>query len=148
MRAVLQRVSEAEVRVEGATVGKIGRGWLILLGVGQHDTEQEARKLAEKVVHLRLFEDAEGKFNLSLLDVSGEALVVSQFTLYADSSRGRRPSFVEAAEPALARKLVDRFAELLSEYGVRVQTGQFQAHMDVRLHNDGPVTINLTAGET
>lgn len=147
MRAVLQRVSEAEVRVEGAVVGKIGRGWLILLGVGHGDTEEEAKKLAEKVVHLRLFEDADGKFNLSLLDVGGEALVVSQFTLYADASRGRRPSFVGAAEPSMARALVERFGELVADYGVRVQTGQFQAHMDVRLHNDGPVTINLTVGE-
>ena len=147
MRAVLQRVSEAEVRVEGAVVGKIGRGWLILLGVGRGDTEEEAKKLAEKVVHLRLFEDADGKFNLSLLDVGGEALVVSQFTLYADASRGRRPSFVGAAEPSMARALVERFGDLVADYGVRVQTGQFQAHMDVRLHNDGPVTIHLTVGE-
>lgn len=147
MRAILQRVSEAEVRVEGAVVGKIGRGWLILLGVGQGDTEEEASKLAEKVVHLRLFGDAEGKFNLSLLDVGGDALVVSQFTLYADASRGRRPSFVGAAEPSKARALVERFGEFVADYGVRVQTGQFQAHMDVRLHNDGPVTINLTVGE-
>ena len=147
MRAVLQRVSEAEVRVEGAVVGKIGRGWLILLGVGHGDTEEEAKKLAEKVVHLRLFEDAEGKFNRSLLDVGGEVLVVSQFTLYGDASRGRRPSFVGAAEPSVARTLVDRFGELVGAYGVRVQTGQFQAHMDVALHNDGPVTMNLTVGE-
>jgi len=147
MRATLQRVSEAEVQVEGATVGKIGRGWLVLLGVGHGDTEAEARKMAEKVAHLRLFEDDEGKFNRSVLDVGGEVLVVSQFTLYADASRGRRPSFVGAAEPSVARKLVDRFAEFVEQYGVRVQTGQFQAHMDVRLHNDGPVTVNLTIGE-
>ncbi len=147
MRAILQRVSEAEVRVDGATVGKIGRGWLVLLGVGHGDSEDNARKLAEKVVHLRVFDDAEGKFNLSLLNVGGEVLVVSQFTLYADASRGRRPSFVGAAEPSLARRLVDRFAEFVEEYGVRVQTGQFQAHMDVRLHNDGPVTISLAVGE-
>lgn len=147
MRAVLQRVSEAEVRVAGSVVGRIARGWLVLLGVGHGDTEQEAKKLAEKVVHLRLFDDAEGKFNLSLLDVGGEVLVVSQFTLYADASRGRRPSFVGAAEPSAARKLVDRVAELIEGYGVRVRTGQFQTHMDVSLHNDGPVTVNLTVGE-
>ena len=147
MRAVLQRVSEAEVRVDGATVGKIGPGWLVLLGVGHGDTEQEARKMAEKVVQLRVFSDSDGKFNLSLRDVGGEVLVVSQFTLYADASRGRRPSFIGAADPALARTLVDRFAEMVAEHGVRVQTGQFQTHMDVRLHNDGPVTINLTVGE-
>jgi D-tyrosyl-tRNA(Tyr) deacylase len=147
MRAVLQRVTEAEVRVDGAVVGKIGRGWLVLLGVGHADTDQEARKLAEKVVHLRVFNDDEGKFNLSLLDVGGEVLVVSQFTLYADASRGRRPSFVDAAEPSAARQLVDRFAEMIAEYGVKVETGQFQAHMDVMLHNDGPVTISLAVGE-
>ncbi len=147
MRAVLQRVSEAEVRVDGVTVGKIGRGWLVLLGVGHSDTDEDARKLAEKVVHLRVFGDDEGKFNHSLLDVGGEVLVVSQFTLYADASRGRRPSFIGAAEPAVARRLVDLFAEFVAAYGVRVQTGQFQAHMDVRLHNDGPVTINLSVGE-
>ena len=147
MRAVLQRVSEAEVRVDDVTVGKIGHGWLVLLGVGHSDTEEEARKMAEKVANLRLFSDPEGKFNLSLLDVGGEVLVVSQFTLYADASRGRRPSFIGAAEPGIARDLVARFAELVSEYGVRVRTGQFQAHMDVRLHNDGPVTINLVVGE-
>src|SRR5512133_2283403 len=116
MRAVLQRVSEAEVRVDGATVGKIGPGWLVLLGVGHGDTEQEARKMAEKVVQLRVFSDSEGKFNLSLRDVGGEVLVVSQFTLYADASKGRRPSFIGAADPEVARKLVDRFAELVAEY--------------------------------
>lgn len=147
MRAVLQRVSEAEVRVDGATVGRIGPGWLVLLGVGHGDTEQEARKMAEKVVQLRVFSDPDGKFNLSLRDVGGEVLVVSQFTLYADASKGRRPSFIGAADPEVARKLVDRFAELVADYGVRVQTGQFQTHMDVRLHNDGPVTISLTVGE-
>lgn len=147
MRAVLQRVSEAEVRVDGATVGRIGTGWLVLLGVGHSDTEQEARKMAEKIVHLRVFSDEEGKFNRSLLDVGGEALVVSQFTLYADASRGRRPSFVGAADPAVARELVDQVAEAIAAYGVRVQTGRFQAHMDVRLHNDGPVTISLSVGD-
>ncbi len=147
MRAVLQRVSEAEVRVDGAVVGRIGRGWLVFLGVGHDDTEQEAQKLADKVVRLRMFSDAEGKFNLSALDVGAEILVVSQFTLYADTSRGRRPSFVTAAEPAVAEKLVDRFAELVRGYGLRVETGRFGAHMDVMLHNDGPVTIWLAVGE-
>lgn len=147
MRAVLQRVSEAEVRVNGSTVGRIGRGWLVLLGVGHGDTEAEARKLAEKVARLRLFDDSEGKFNLSVLDVGGEVLVVSQFTLYADTSRGRRPSFIGAADPPLARRLVDRFGEFVAEYGLRVQTGQFGAHMDVALHNDGPVTVWLSVGE-
>lgn len=147
MRAVLQRVSQAEVLVGGATVGSIGRGWLVLLGVGHKDTEEDARLLAEKVVHLRLFSDAEGKFNLALRDVDGEMLVVSQFTLYADASKGRRPSFIQAADPAFARNLVDRFAEAVRSLGVRVAMGEFGAHMDVRLHNDGPVTIWLTSGE-
>lgn len=119
----------------------------MLLGVGRSDTEDEARKLADKVVRLRMFGDAEGKFNLSALDVGGEVLVVSQFTLYADTSRGRRPSFVEAADPPVARALVDRFAELVAEYGLRIQRGQFGAHMEVILTNDGPVTINLQVGD-
>ena len=140
-------MSEAEVRVDGVVVGRIGRGWLVLLGVGHDDTEQEAQKLADKVVRLRMFGDAEGKFNLSALDVGAEILVVSQFTLYADTSRGRRPSFVAAAEPAVAEKLVDRFAELVRGYGLRVETGRFGAHMDVMLRNDGPVTIWLAVGE-
>lgn len=147
MRAVLQRVSQAEVRVERVTVGRIGRGWLVLLGVGHSDTEVEAGKLADKVVRLRMFDDAEGKFNLSALDVGAEVLVVSQFTLYADTSRGRRPSFVAAADPSVARVLVDRFAEFVRGYGLRVETGQFGAHMEVILTNDGPVTVCLVVGE-
>lgn len=147
MRAVLQRVSEAEVRVDGVVVGRIRRGWLILLGVGHGDTEQEAEKLADKVVRLRMFQDAEGKFNLSALDIGAEILVVSQFTLYADTSRGRRPSFTSVADPKVAEKLVGRFAELVRGYGLRVEMGRFGAHMDVMLHNDGPVTICLAMGE-
>lgn len=131
------------MRVDGATIGKIGAGWLVLLGVGHDDDEEVARKLADKVVRLRMFSDAEGKFNLSALDVGAELLIVSQFTLYADTSRGRRPSFVDAAEPSRAEGLVARFAELSREYGLRVQTGQFGAHMEVSLTNDGPVTIWL-----
>ena len=147
MRAVLQRVSKAEVSVDGAPIAQIGRGWLVLLGVGRNDTEAEARKLAEKVVRLRLFDDPEGKFNLSVQDVGGEVLVVSQFTLYADTSRGRRPSFVDAADPSVARRLVDRFADMVAAHGLRVATGRFGAHMDVMLHNDGPVTVCLAVGE-
>lgn len=143
MRAVLQRVSRAEVRVDGVTIGKIGRGWLVLLGVGHGDTEETAGKLADKVVKLRMFEDAEGKFNLSALDVGAEVLVVSQFTLYADTSRGRRPSFVEAADPSVAAGLVERFAELVRGYGLTVETGRFGAHMEVTLTNDGPATVTL-----
>lgn len=140
---MLQRVSQAAVRVDGATVGEIGRGWLVLLGVGHDDDEEAARKLVDKVVRLRMFSDAEGKFNLSALDVGAEMLVVSQFTLYADTSRGRRPSFVAAAEPSKAEKLVERFAELLRGYDLSVRTGRFGAHMEVSLINDGPVTICL-----
>jgi D-tyrosyl-tRNA(Tyr) deacylase len=143
MRAILQRVSQAEVRVDGSTIGRIGYGWLILLGVGQCDAEAEAAKLADKVVRLRMFNDDEGKFNRSALDIGAELLVVSQFTLYADTSRGRRPSFVGAADPAVAAGLVDRFVEILAGYGLRVETGQFGAHMEVTLNNYGPVTISL-----
>ena len=114
-----------------------------MLGVGHGDTEEAAAKLAEKVVRLRMFSDAEGKFNLSAMDIGAEILVVSQFTLYADTSRGRRPSFVGAADPTVAEGLVGRFAELVRGYGLRVETGCFGTHMDVRLHNDGPVTISL-----
>jgi len=147
MRATLQRVSQAEVRVDGATVGRIGQGWLVLLGVGHGDTEAEALKMADKVARLRLFNDEAGKFNLSALDVGGEVLVVSQFTLYADASRGRRPSFTGAADPAVATQLVDRFAECIAELGLKVESGRFGAHMEVLLTNDGPVTVNLAVGE-
>ncbi len=143
MRAVLQRVSKAEVRVDGISVGRIGCGWLLLLGIGHGDTEEIARKLAGKVVRLRMFSDAEGKFNLSALDISAELLVVSQFTLYADTSRGRRPSFVDAAAPTFAAELVDRFVDIVRGYGLRVETGRFGAHMEVSLTNDGPVTVTL-----
>ena len=143
MRALLQRVSQASVRVEGQTVSAIGKGLLILLGVGHGDGEEQATFLAEKIVNLRIFEDEMGKTNLSLLDVQGEAIVVSQFTLYADARKGRRPSFTDAALPAVAEPLVDRFIELLREHGVPTQTGKFGAHMDVEIHNDGPVTIWL-----
>ncbi len=129
--------------MDGVTVGKIGPGWLVLLGVGHGDTEETARKLADKVVKLRVFEDADGKFNLSALDVGAQVLVVSQFTLYADTSRGRRPSFVDAADPSVAAGLVERFADFVRNYGLRVETGRFGAHMEVTLTNDGPVTVSL-----
>jgi D-tyrosyl-tRNA(Tyr) deacylase len=116
---------------------------VILLGIGQQDTEETARALAEKTANLRVFEDEQGKMNLSIRDVGGSAIVVSQFTLYADTRRGRRPSFIDAALPDLARPLVDRFAELLTEQGVPAQTGEFGAHMLVEIENDGPVTILL-----
>lgn len=143
MRALLQRVSRASVTVERQTISAIGKGLLILLGVGHGDGEPQAAFLAEKIANLRIFEDEGGKTNLSVLDVGGEALVVSQFTLYADTRKGRRPSFTDAALPDLAAPLVERFAELLRGHGVPTQTGRFGAHMLVEIHNDGPVTIWL-----
>jgi D-tyrosyl-tRNA(Tyr) deacylase len=143
MRAVVQRVSRAAVRVADATVGAIGPGLLVLLGVGQDDGLDEARFLAEKIVQLRIFSDDEGKFNRSALDVSGDVLVVSQFTLYADTRRGRRPSFISAAPPAVAEPLVERFMDAVRASGLTVAGGRFGAHMDVELVNDGPVTITL-----
>lgn len=143
MRALLQRVSRASVTVDSQTISTIGSGLLILLGVGHGDGEEQARFLAEKIANLRVFEDQQGKTNLSILDVSGEAIVVSQFTLYADTRKGRRPSFIDAALPEAAEPLVQRFAELLGGHGVPTQTGRFGAHMEVEIHNDGPVTIWL-----
>ncbi len=148
MRALLQRVSRAEVRVGDETIASIGPGLLILLGVGREDDDGTAAALARRVTELRLFADDEGRTNRSILEVAGEALVVSQFTLYADTSRGRRPSFTNAADPALATAIYQRFAEALREAGVTdVQTGSFGAEMAVELVNDGPFTIWLdTAG--
>ncbi len=143
MRALLQRVSKASVTVNGQTISSIGNGLLILLGVGHGDHEEQAKFLAEKIANLRIFEDEQGKTNLSILDVKGEAIVVSQFTLYADTLKGRRPSFTDAALPDVAEPLVNRFIELLRGYGVPTQTGKFGAHMEVEIHNDGPVTIWL-----
>jgi len=148
LRALLQRVSSAEVSVEQECTGKIGKGFLILLGVGQNDTEQQARALAAKAVGLRVFTDETDKMNLSLLDVGGSALVVSQFTLYADCRRGRRPNFIPAAPPQLAEPLYERFCSLLQEQGAgRVARGVFGADMQVTLCNDGPVTILLDTDE-
>lgn len=141
MRALLQRVKNGRVIVAGHVLAEIGPGLVILLGVGPQDGEQQASYLAEKSVNLRIFEDEAGKINRSILDVGGEALVVSQFTLYADTRKGRRPSFTEAAPPEVARPLVERFAELLRAEGVPTQTGEFGAHMLVEIANDGPVTI-------
>lgn len=143
MRVLLQRVTQASVTVEDHITGQIGLGLLILLGVGQDDSEAQVKTLADKIVNLRIFGDDEGKMNRSLLDVSGEALVVSQFTLYADTRRGRRPSFTNAAPPAMAETLVERFKETLASYSIKVEAGIFGAHMQVELLNDGPVTIWL-----
>ncbi len=143
MRLLIQRVSQASVTVEQQTISKIGKGLLILLGVGHGDGESQAAFLAEKTANLRIFEDEQGKTNLSVLDVQGEAIVVSQFTLYADTRKGRRPSFIDAALPEVAAPLVERFVELLRSHGVPTQTGQFGADMKVEIHNDGPVTIWL-----
>ncbi len=143
MRAVIQRVKQAAVTVEGEMVGSIDRGLLVLLGVGHGDTPEVARSLAEKTATLRIFEDAQEKTNLSLLDVGGAALVVSQFTLYADTRKGRRPSFTDAADPRLADGLVETFRQALQASGVPTAAGTFGAHMEVSLVNDGPFTLVL-----
>lgn len=143
MRVLLQRVRRGRVLVAERVLAEIGAGMVILVGVGPHDGEQQARYLAEKVANLRIFEDQAGRLNRSLLDVGGQAIVVSQFTLYADTRKGRRPSFTDAALPEVAAPLVERFAELLRQGGVPTQTGEFGAHMLVEIENDGPVTIWL-----
>ncbi len=148
MRAVIQRVRRGRVSVEDKTIGEIGPGLVILLGVGRGDGEAQADKLAAKIARLRIFADARGKTNLSLLDVDGEALVVSQFTLYADCRKGRRPSFVHAAPPEVAAPLVDYFAERLRRAGVRrVEMGEFGAMMLVEIENDGPFTVILDSDD-
>jgi D-tyrosyl-tRNA(Tyr) deacylase len=141
MRAVVQRVSESSVAVGPEVVGRIGRGLLVLLGVSKTDTEKESDYLAEKIVNLRIFEDEGGKLNRSLIEVGGEMLVVSQFTLLADCRKGRRPSFTAAAEPELAARLYEHFVRQTAKLGIPVQTGRFQALMAVSLVNDGPVTL-------
>lgn len=143
MRAVIQRVTRASVTVEGNRVAEIRNGLLILLGIGPEDDEEKARAMTKKIAALRIFQDEAEKMNLSVRDVDGKAVVVSQFTLYADCRKGNRPSFVGAATPSMASPLVDRFAELMEEQGVPTQTGIFGAHMDVDLLNSGPVTILL-----
>jgi D-tyrosyl-tRNA(Tyr) deacylase len=143
MRACVQRVTRAHVSVDGQVVGRIGSGLVVLLGVGQGDTESEAVSLAEKIARLRIFADEQDKMNRSLIDVRGEALAISQFTLYGDVRKGRRPSFVAAADPVTGRQLYESFVSGLRSLGVTVATGQFQASMQVELVNDGPVTILL-----
>jgi D-tyrosyl-tRNA(Tyr) deacylase len=143
VRALVQRVSRAAVHVDGDLVSEIGPGLLVLVGVHQKDGEWEAHRTAEKIAHLRIFSDEAGQMNLSVLELGAEALVVSQFTLYADTRRGRRPSFVDAARPEVAEPLVTALAERLRGLGIQTAEGVFGAHMDVELTNDGPVTILL-----
>lgn len=143
MRAVVQRVKEAHVDVDEHTVGRIGQGLLVLLGIGQDDGEEEIRYIADKSIHLRIFEDEDGKMNLSLKDVKGSLLVVSQFTLYGDARKGRRPSFTSSASPDRANALYEKFLAYCKEQGVHTEAGIFQADMKVHLVNDGPVTILL-----
>ena len=143
MRAVIQRVKEARVEVDGEVVGRIGEGMLILLGAGKDDTEEDVRYLAEKIAGLRIFEDTEGKMNLSVTDTGGQVLVVSQFTLYGDCRKGRRPSFDKAAPPETAERLYELFISEIRGRGVKVETGRFRAMMDVHLVNSGPVTLML-----
>lgn len=145
MRALVQRVSQARVVVDGEEVGAVGQGYAVLLGVHMRDTAAEARSLAEKVAHLRVFADDEGKMNRSVIDVGGAVLSVSQFTLYGNTEKGRRPSFIEAAPPEQANALYEVFNARLRELGVPVDTGRFRAVMTVEIHNDGPVTLMLEA---
>jgi len=143
VKALLQRVTRASVSIGGEVVGKIGPGLVVLVGVASGDAESEAQYLAQRTVNMRIFPDEEGKLNLSVLDIKGELLVVSQFTLLADTRKGRRPSFVEAAPPAQAEELIEKFIAEARTSGLKVETGQFQQYMQVEIHNDGPVTIML-----
>lgn len=143
MRAVVQRVKEGTVEIKKKEIAKIEEGLIILLGVGQNDVEKDAEYLAEKIINLRIFEDKEGKMNLSVKDINGQILVISQFTLYGDCNKGRRPSFISAAPPDKAVKLYDYFKKYIKNYGLKIETGQFQAMMLVKIYNDGPVTILL-----
>jgi D-tyrosyl-tRNA(Tyr) deacylase len=147
VRAVVQRVTRAEVRVEAELVGSIGPGLCVLVGAGHGDDEHSARRLAERIATLRIHADGEGRMNLDLAAAGGEVLVVSQFTLYADASRGHRPSFLAAGPPELGLRLYEAFCAALRERGLRVETGRFGAHMQVELENDGPVTVVLSSGE-
>ena len=143
MRAVVQRVAKAGVSVDNELVGSIGQGLVVLLGVGREDTEKDMGYLAEKVVNLRIFDDENGKMNISVLDIKGELLVVSQFTLYGDCRKGKRPGYDRAARPEAAAELYKGFVERCKDYGIKVETGVFQAMMQVELQNDGPVTLLL-----
>ena len=149
MRAVVQRVSSSEVKVDNRVVGRIGNGILVLLGVGSNDNERDVAYLADKIISLRIFEDEQGKMNLSLQEINGQVLVVSQFTLYGDCRKGRRPSYSEAAVPEDAASLYNKFIEYIQgKYSIKVETGVFQADMNVSLVNDGPVTLLLDSRKT
>ena len=148
MRAVVQRVTESSVNVGGKIVGKIGHGLLVLLGVASDDTEEDAAQIVRKIAQLRIFNDADGKFNLSLEDVGGAVLLISQFTLFGDTRKGNRPSFISAARPEHAVPLYESVAQHLRDRGITVATGEFGAHMDVHLTNDGPVTILIDTRKT
>ena len=143
MKALIQRVSKASVSIDGEEVGRIGRGLVVFLGVADGDTQKDAQYLMQKIINLRIFADAEEKFNLSALDINGELLLVSQFTLLADTRKGRRPSFIGAAPPDQAEAMFDYFVELARDSGLKVATGRFQQYMQVEIHNDGPVTVML-----
>ncbi len=143
MRAILQRVSEAKVKVAGHSVGEIKQGLLVLVAIGHHDNEKQASKMLDKILKLRIFDDSEGKLNLSIKDIGGELLIVSQFTLFADASQGNRPSYIQAARPEQAKPMYEKFVELARASGLKVATGQFQTPMEIQLVNDGPVTISL-----
>ena len=147
MKALLQRVTGASVSVGGEIVGRVGRGLVVFVGVASGDTEEDAQYLAQKTAGLRIFSDEAGRFNLSALDTKGELLIISQFTLLADTRKGRRPSFIEAAPPAKAEGLFERFVEQAYATGLKVETGRFQQYMQVEIHNDGPVTILLDSRE-
>ena len=147
MKALLQRVTRASVSVAGEEVGRIGRGLVVLVGVAEGDTEKDVRYLVQKTLGLRIFADEEERFNLSVLDIKGELLVVSQFTLMADTRKGRRPSFTEAAPPAEAEVLFNQFVEQIRASGLKTETGRFQQYMQVEIHNDGPVTVLLDSRE-
>ncbi len=147
MRALIQRVSKASVKVNGKIIGEMNNGLVVLLGVNNNDDNDMAGALANKIIHLRIFEDESGKFNLSAMDVGAEILAISQFTLYADCRRGRRPGFTEAAHPDISEPLYNQFVQSLKTSGLKVETGQFGAHMLVEIHNDGPVTILLDSDE-
>ena len=147
MKALLQRVTDAQVNVDGEVVGKIGHGLVVFIGVANDDTPEDLQYLARKIVELRIFDDADGKFNLSALDVKGELLLVSQFTLLASTRKGRRPGFTDAAPPQIAENLFNQFVEQTRASGLKVATGRFQTHMHVSINNDGPVTIFIDSRE-